>query len=170
MKIKKIRGHKRLRKQIHQWIHHGLFINLDDLKKHKYYYHKIWIGPWRRLLLNSRFKEPKKQTRTELIKGLEQIYNAWDKELMKLNEPYYLKIWIFEPTFSQSQIVCAIGEKIEWYESLFGEMVSDSAIPNFSGKLIGNFNWKKYRNYEFSEAGSGNVYSVLKGNVFVGGF
>jgi hypothetical protein len=39
--------------------------------------------------------------------------------LDKIGQPYYLKIWLFEPRFSKSQVVCAIGDRIDYYENLF---------------------------------------------------
>ena len=37
----------------------------------------------------------------------------------KLEKPYYLKIWLYEPRFSKSQVVCAVDERIELYENNF---------------------------------------------------
>ena len=41
------------------------------------------------------------------------------KQLDNAGQPYYLKIWLFDPRFSKSQVVCAIGDRIDYYKDLF---------------------------------------------------
>ena len=145
-------------------------IDVDRLRTWPYNYTKIRVSPWSRLsLINSEFAEPKSKTRHELLKGLEKIYCAWRSELEKLGEPYYLKIWVFEPRFSESQVVCAIGDKINWYENLLWEIRSSSTIPNFDNKLISQFKWKEYNDFvpQYKEDGEDDSF-VLRGRVWVG--
>ena len=74
------------------------------------------------------------------------IYESWKNQLDKLNEPYYLKVWIFEPRFSKSQVVCAIGNSIEFYQNTFNipEKAKEFKI-DFGGIIknrIENYNWE----------------------------
>ena len=47
------------------------------------------------------------------------IYESWKVQLDNLGTPYYLKIWLFEPRFSKSQVVCAVADRIDFYENNF---------------------------------------------------
>src|SRR4051794_26854525 len=115
MKQRKIRGNRRLQKQIPKWVTDALTINKDFLSKNKYWYEKVIVHPWCDIsIIKSEIPEPKSVTRNLIISALEEIYDNWKIQLDKLNEPYYLKIWLYEPRVSKSQVVCAIGERIEY--------------------------------------------------------
>ena len=45
--------------------------------------------------------------------------DIFDKLNLSEIVPYYLKLWIFEPRFSKSQVVCAIENRIDFYENNF---------------------------------------------------
>jgi hypothetical protein len=120
MRIKKIRGHKRIWNAIEKWRTANLNLDLETLKTQERQYVKIWLDPFSGFsLLNSQFPEPKGETRKKIIHGLFDIYNHWKEQLDSLNEPYYLKIWLFEPQFSKSQVVCAIGSFVNFYNNTF---------------------------------------------------
>ncbi len=111
MKTKKIRGHKRRWHDIDQWVEYHKNLSLDYLKEYQRDYAKIRAHPWSGIsLTNSQTPEPKGLTKTKILNGLIEIYNSWKIELDELDEKYYLKIWLFEPRFSSSQVVCA-GER-----------------------------------------------------------
>jgi hypothetical protein len=45
-------------------------------------------------------------------------YQKWKIELLKLEIPFYLGVWIYDPRLPKSEIVCAIGkEKIDYYKN-----------------------------------------------------
>ncbi|MBE0640389.1 MAG: hypothetical protein IH599_00025, partial [Bacteroidales bacterium] len=122
MRKKKIRGHKRRWKEIENWRLDNLDLNLTDylLNERDRYYAKIRVHPWSGLsLTNSMTPEPTRKTKQKILKGLLDIYEDWKNQLDKLGQPYYLKIWLFEPRFSQSQVVCAIGNNVDFYENTF---------------------------------------------------
>ncbi len=122
MKYQKIRGHKRRQKAIEQWRLENLELRLDLIKKYNYYHVDIVVHPWCDLsLINSAFPEPKRKTKQLILNGLIDIYHSWKIQLDKIGQPYYLKIWLFESRFSKSQVVCAIGDRIDYYEKLFFE-------------------------------------------------
>lgn len=120
MKLKKIRGHKRIWKAVKLWEQENIDLDIQELKAHQRKYVKIWVSPYCDYdLKGSQTPEPKGETRALILEALINIYHSWQRELEHLEEPYYLKIWLYEPNFSRSQIVCALGNFINFYETAF---------------------------------------------------
>lgn len=121
MRIQKVRGHNRCQKQIKKWVQETKHLNLTELFEWRREYAEILIHPWSSgsSLIDNVFPEPNKKTKELMLEGLLEIYESWKIELDKLHKPYYLKIWLYEPRISKSQIVCAIDDKIAHYEKLF---------------------------------------------------
>lgn len=147
MKTKKIRGHKRIWNDIEKWKNANLKLDLENLKQNERDYAKIGVHPFSGILLtNSQIPEPKTETRKRILNGLLDIYESWKNQLDKLNDPYYLKIWLFEPSFSKSQIVCAIGNSIDFYQNTFNIPENSKEFKNSFGGIIKNrienFNWE----------------------------
>jgi hypothetical protein len=143
VKYKKIRGLKRKVANIQNWINAYLELNVEHLIEYKYEYAKVYVDPWDNLTLtNSQIPEPKGKAKKEILNGLEQIYDSWKAELEKLNKPYYLKIWLYEPRLSKSQVVCAVDEKIEYYENLFVKEDFKQNNSSFSNLLSSGFKWQ----------------------------
>ena len=122
MRQKKIRGHHRRQKQIDSWRLDNMSFDLTDylLNEQDRYYAKIRVYPWNGIsVTNSVIPEPTRKTKQKIVSALLDIYENWKSQLDKLGQPYYLKLWLFEPHFSQSQVVCAIGDSIDFYENTF---------------------------------------------------
>lgn len=129
MKYQKIRGHKRRQKAIEQWRLENLKLRLNLIEKYNYNYVDIVVHPWCDIsIIKSEFPEPTRKTKQLILNGLIDIYYSWKKQLGDIGQPYYLKIWLFYPRFSKSQVVCAIGDKIDYYENLFQK-------PNYTKQL-----------------------------------
>jgi len=169
MKTKKIRGHKRKWKDIEKWISYTKNLDLDYLKQYQRDYAKIRVHPWSEIsVTNSQIPEPKGETKSKIISGLIEIYDAWGKKLEQLGEPYYLKIWLFENRFSNSQVVCAIGDCLDFYENTFFKSDSSKELkPENYGRLekaITEFKWD-YRfdedHFDNTEIGSPEDYMTL---------
>jgi len=166
---KKIRGHKRRQKQIDNWRLDNLSLDLTDylLNQRDRYYAKIRVHPWSGLsLTNSVTPEPTGKTKQKILNGLLDIYEDWKKQLDKLGQPYYLKVWLFEPRFSQSQVVCAMGDNIDFYENTFYKPHTNKTIQldNY-GSLktkLSKLNWD-YRldedHYDNTEVGEPEIYA-----------
>jgi hypothetical protein len=117
---KKIRGHKRIWKSIDLWIERTKHLDLEYLKSNQRDYVKVWVYPYSGIsVLNSEFSLPKGTTRKKIIAGLLEIYHQWKQQLETLNEPYYLRIWFYNDDVSKSQVVCAIGDCLDFYENTF---------------------------------------------------
>lgn len=131
MRQKKIRGHNRRHKQLDNWRLDNLSLDLTDylLNERDRYYAKIRVHPWSGLsLTNSLTPQPTGKTKQKMLNGLLDIYEDWKTQLDKLGQPYYLKVWLFEPRFSQSQVVCAIGDNVDFYENTFHKPDTNKAI------------------------------------------
>ena len=169
MRQKKIRGHKRIWNEIENWRLENLDLNLTDylLNERDRYYARISVHPWSGpSLTNSVIPQPTGKTKQKMLNGLLDIYEGWKNQLDKLGQPYYLKIWLFEPRFSQSQVVCAIGENADFYENTFfkPEESKELYTGNY-GKLksrLDNFTWD-YRldedHYDNTEVQEPEIYA-----------
>ena len=116
-------------------------LNIDFLKKEKYYNYEIeeWYGEEFGI---------KGELRKSIVETLLKIYFEWKIELDKLNKEYYLAIWLYNPRMLKSEIVCAIDEKITYYNN--ESFLSNNKNPEFDPKQIGElsakleeFNWVK---------------------------
>ena len=131
IRYKKIRGHKRIWKSIDNWVAQNKQLDLEYLQSRQREYVKIWIQPFGNIsILNSVFAPPKGKTRRKLIAGLLEIHKYWKQELDKLNKPYYLKIWFYNNDVSNSQIVCAIDDCLDFYENTFHKSEESKPFPN----------------------------------------
>lgn len=148
MRQKKIRGHKRRWKSIENWRIRNLEINLKDflIDENDRYYVKIGVHPWSSLsFTNSLVGQPRGKTKEKMLSGLLDIYKNWKQQLDKLGKPYYLKIWLFETHFAQSQVVCALGDSIHFYNNTFFKPENNKKLNSDNyGQLknrIENFTW-----------------------------
>jgi hypothetical protein len=137
------------------------------LNKRDRHYVKIRVPPWGGIsLANTVTPEPTGKTKQKILNGLLDIYEDWKNQLDKLGQPYHLKIWLFEPRFSQSQVVCAIGDRVDFYENTFYKPDANKTIrlDNY-GSLktrLSKFNWD-YRldedYYDNNQVGEPEVYA-----------
>ena len=146
MRIRKIRGHRRKWREIEKWTQNNKTLNEDFLNKYHNDYAEIIVHPWCDLsLTNSRLPELKGKTKKLILNGLIEIYNEWKKQLEQLNQDYYLKIWLFEPRFSKSQVVCGIKERIDFYNNNFYKPDN-----NYKPKKINYINHISFQDFNWS--------------------
>ena len=148
VKYKKIRGEKKRLRDIENWVVTNKNLDLAYLKERHRDYVKFWVNPFYRLnLTNSRYMKPSGIYFESMVLGLIEIYQSWKQSLDMLNEPYYLKIWLFQKEPERSQVVCAIRDCLHFYDttfelaedqqSLFNQLdISQSVIENFEA-----FHW-----------------------------
>ncbi|MGY5851446.1 hypothetical protein [Salegentibacter sp. F14] len=137
MRYKKIKGHKKIWKGIKEWEQQNRKLDLEELKLYQRKYLKVWVSPYCDYdMLNSETPEPYGKTRKMILESLLNIYQSWKESLEKLEEPYYLKIWLYEEHISRSQVVCALGDFIGFYENTFYQ-------PNLEKRinLKNNYAW-----------------------------
>lgn len=162
MRIKKIRGHRRIWNKVENWRKANLKLDLEYLKQNERDHAKIWVHPFSGITLtNSQNPEPKAETKKRILNGLIDIYESWKNQLEELNEPYYLKIWLYEPRFSKSQVVCAFGNSIDFYNTSFNspenpKEFKTESYGNIKNRLE-NFKWENHLDQEF-------LFSIDLGN------
>jgi hypothetical protein len=122
MPFRKLRGHNRIRKQISRWAARNCNADLQEYLRfiRDRSYVKIAIHPYNGLHMNrAQIKQPHGANRQLMLAGLIAVYDSWKKQLDAMNQPYYLQIWLYEPHFVQSQVVCATGESLHFYADTF---------------------------------------------------
>ncbi|MFD1954845.1 hypothetical protein ACFSL6_11890 [Paenibacillus thailandensis] len=122
---KKIRGWKRRIKQIEQWKFRHINLDLEGLCRNHRDYVKVWIDPFYRL---KRRNPPIWYSRL-IVEAMLEVYQAWYQRMKQLNEPFYLKIWLYDPNFIQSQIVVAFRECLNFYDQTFEKSNNKKAFP-----------------------------------------
>ncbi len=143
MRYKKIRGQRRKVIKIQNWVKGYSMLDVEWLLRSEYGYVKVTVQPWRNLTLtNSQIPEPKGEAKKKIIKGLGEIYSACKTELDNLGKPYYLKIWLYEPRLSMSQVVYALDEKAEYYRGMFEEGSFKEKEDSFTNGLSPSFSWE----------------------------
>lgn len=154
-RYKKIRGKNRRLRAIEQWVKNSETLNLDELQRYERDYAKFWVRPWSDLsVTNSSYPQPQGVFRERFLAGLAHIYRQWKCQLDNLNQPYYLKIWLFEHDLKRSQVVCAIGKSLHFYDNTFQKIEqinSPSETLNFNQvekDCLANFSWQKMREIE----------------------
>ena len=144
-RIKKIRGHKRIWKYIDDWKNHLKHLDISYVKENQRDYIKVWVPPYQNIsITNSTFSPPKGKTRQKIVEGIFEIYSYWKSQLDNLGEPYYLKIWYFPEDVSKCQVVCAIGDAIDYYSNTFFNPGIEKSFPEDPKSL----DWE-YRIQEF---------------------
>ena len=140
---KKIRGGKRILQIICNWKESATMpLDLNRLHQYHYCYERV-VHPWV-VYVGSRISPPKR-FRNEIILGLLRRYEHWNTQLQMLGEPYYLKVWLFDKTFFESQIVVGIQERIQRYENVFHQVERKLVFPfqHFANNAAGclGFQW-----------------------------
>ncbi|WP_439129420.1 hypothetical protein [Polaribacter sp.] len=130
IRYKKIRGHKRIWKDIDFWVENNKVLDVAYLQQREREYVKVWVAPFSNIsVLNSEFSPPKGKTRKKIVAGIFTIYRHWKKQLEALKEPYYLKIWYFPHDVSKCQVVCALGACLDFYDKTFYKPKNTKPFP-----------------------------------------
>jgi len=138
---KKIRGWKRRIKQIEQWKQRHIDLDIELLSRNNRDYVKLWINPFYRL---TRRNPPMWYSRL-ILEAMIKVYQSWSQQMKSLNEPFYLKIWLYNPNFIESQIVVAFRECIDYYDNTFDKSNDIKAFPShLYGKKVDlqEFKWE----------------------------
>jgi len=147
---KKIRGLRSKVKRIEKWKAENIELDIDALMRYKKVYVKLWISPFYNLYnINKNkvgHKNPPNWFNKIILSAMLDVYKRWDEKLKELGVPYYLKIWLYDPDFINSQIVAAIDYDIDYYETLFEREDRKIKFPSNKYKLadkkILDFDWE----------------------------
>ena len=130
MDKKRIRGLKRHLRNHQQWATIPNAFNEVSLEKHHYDYAHLGLAPWR---VNGK---PPVAIRKLWVSRLVADYKEWHKQMVNRYTDFYLAVWIFDPTFGESEVVVAIEEKVDRYDGRFGEVL-DLPLPSEYQSLAG---------------------------------
>lgn len=170
MRIKKVRGHRRLQRKIDHYFSEILSEPLSFEGAGDYDYVKFNIWPWSSFTYNRTSKpaEPKGQTRQKIIKGFLDVYDHWKSNLKQFNEPYDLVLWLYVPSVSKSEVVFSTRSRVDFYKNTF--FTPDTA-PKFKlsdasslADRLKKINWQyafDEEHYDDDTVGDVNTYSSL---------
>lgn len=170
MRIKKTRGLRRAAKRIERWRQYFLSRDVVSPLYDNRHYAEILVHPWSGLTLtNSKVAEPGGKIKQQILTALLDIYDNWEQQLEKTAKPYYLKLWLFEPRFSKSQVVCATGDSVAFYENQFSAPDADKKVDlqkyGSVGKRLIPFTWQGFIDedaYTNDDVGQVEQYRTLK--------
>jgi hypothetical protein len=152
-KKRKIRGWKRHKRKIEVWKQN--FINFDIKKMREYNrdYAKLWIHPFYSL---HRINPPTWYNRL-LLDAMVDVYLNWYEKMKNEDGDFYLKIWLYEPNFINSQIVVAYKDCLHFYDNTFDKHSEEKQFPiekyvTLKDKLD-LFNWKRHVEADIYELG-----------------
>ncbi len=137
---KKIRGWKKQIRKINHWKNYNLTLDTTKLHDFQREYVKVIIDPWYRLVRRT----PPLWYNRLILKALVEIYLNWYKTLQEWGEPFYLKIWLFDSHFINSQVVAASGDWIFGYNNTFTKSNEDKSFP-FEKYTISNFSLEDFK-------------------------
>lgn len=145
---KKIRGMRRRARKLPLWGTYLKDLDIESLNRNKNDYVKLWIPPFYNLYqINFNEvgkKNPPYRFRKQVIYQLIEIYLEWQRKLDQMNEHYYLKIWLGNPEFMDSQVVAALGTEIQYYEQIFLKNPEPKLFPyNNIHPCFNLFTWER---------------------------
>jgi hypothetical protein len=122
---KKIRGWKRHIRKIEKWKRRVMDLDMEHLHTYHRDYAKLWIHPFYALPR----RNPPAWYNALLLEAMVEVYAHWNKTLLATGEPYYLKLWIFDPHFIHSQIVAAYQDCLHFYDQTFDAQKIEKPFP-----------------------------------------
>ena len=138
-RIKKVRGWNRRIRALHQWQQNNEKPQIEP--PHNYDFVKITLDPW----YGFPPRNPPGWFQKRVLESMLELYTLWHQELQKQEAPFYLKIWLYDQRFIQSQIVAAQNDAIEKYETLFHTPKQEEKFPLerffMNRDLVDRFNW-----------------------------
>ena len=163
MRIKKVRGHARRQRQIARWVAAQCRLRTDLLATYNGDHASILIRPWSGIsLTNSRIAEPRRCTKLLILKALFGICEAWQTQITQQGLDYVAQVWVYEPRFSKSEVVCIPRENLE----KMSENKSDF-YPIYFNKIIENhkkIEWYSLPDEEYydnTDLGQADAYASM---------
>jgi hypothetical protein len=122
---KKIRGWKRQVRKIEKWKRRVIDLDIEHLHQYQRDYAKLWIHPFYAI---PRRNPPVWYNRL-LLEAILDVYRSWHEKLSKLDEVFYLKLWIYDPHFINSQVVAAYKDCLHFYDQTFDVGNQEKQFP-----------------------------------------
>lgn len=112
---KKIRGWKRRVRKIEKWKRRVIDLDIEHLHHYKRDYAKLWIHPFYAIPR----RNPPIWYNCLLLEAMLDVYRCWHEKLSEFDEDFYLKLWIYDPHFINSQVVTAYKDCLHFYDQMF---------------------------------------------------
>lgn len=125
MREKRVRGLRRHLRNHQQRATIQEPFNEERIHKLHYDYAHLGLAPWH---VNDK---PPVAIRKLWVSRLVADYKEWRKQIVSQYTNFYLAVWIFDPTFGESEVVVAVGNMINRYEGRFGETLALPLPPEY---------------------------------------
>lgn len=122
---KKVRGWKRRLRELERFRRAHLELDVEALRRSEVVYVKLWLDPWSRLVP----RDPPVWFRRRVLAAFLDILHSWNRALEAAGEPFYLRLWLFDPRFHRTQVVAAVGDRIAWYRNSFEAAPGARPVP-----------------------------------------
>lgn len=145
-KKKKVRGWKRHKRKIEKWKQTVIDLDMKYIHEEQRNYAKLWIHPFYSLVR----RNPPNWFNRIVLNEMIDVYLSWYDQMTKENEIFYLKIWLFEPDFINSQIVVSYKDCINYYNDTFNKSPIERPFPLHKYESLKDkldlFEWEVYIN------------------------
>ena len=139
---KKIRGWKRHKRKIENWRRNVIDLDMDYVRNNQRDYAKLWIHPF----YSFNRRNPPNWYNRLLLNEMIDVYLNWFEKMAEEKESFYLKIWLYEPNFINSQIVVSYKDCINYYDRTFDKNPIKKNFPIHKYKSLEDklslFDWE----------------------------
>lgn len=107
------------------------------------------MEPWGNLFCRTRVPAG---YRKKIIDFLVDIYYRWERQIKEKHNEYYLRIWLYYPYITMSQVVAAIAGKINYYETLFpgvDDQTNANIADDYATSRVNKLNWSQYDDVDY---------------------
>ncbi len=141
-KKKKIRGWKRRKRTIQQWREQMIELDMETLQEDGFDYAKLWIYPFYSITPI----DPPHWFQRLLLSEMLGVFSHWQQQMEQQHDPFYLKIWLYQPNFILSQIVVAQRERLHFYDQHFQPDTANKPFPftptGSLGEQLNQLDWQ----------------------------
>ncbi|WP_445668894.1 hypothetical protein [Niallia sp. FSL W8-0954] len=108
-----------------RWKQNAINLDMDYLRNYQRQYEKLWIHPFYKL----ERRNPPNWYKSLLLDAMIEVYLEWHQKMKKEEEDFYLKLWLYDPHFINSQIVVAYRNCLDFYDKTFKRRQENKEFP-----------------------------------------
>ncbi|MGI8348521.1 hypothetical protein NiCM35_01980 [Niallia circulans] len=108
-----------------RWKQNAINLDMDYLRNYQRQYEKLWIHPFYKL----ERRNPPNWYQSLLLDAMIEVYLEWHQKMKKEEEDFYLKLWLYDPHFINSQIVVAYRNCLDFYDETFKRRQANKGFP-----------------------------------------
>ncbi|WP_420845940.1 hypothetical protein [Niallia circulans] len=108
-----------------RWKQNAMNLDMDYLRNYQRQYEKLWIHPFYKL----ERRNPPNWYKSLLLDAMIEVYLEWHQKMKKEEEDFYLKLWLYDPHFINSQIVVAYRNCLDFYDETFKRRQENKEFP-----------------------------------------